>query len=101
MYKHRLEEWRNANQRMKDDYEEMKKDAQVEEFKFMETVMEQFGFKQLDEHCRQMFFELNHRNSTKDGKSIYEVREFMKQKKNELIKLYLEKQKVKFKQMDV
>ena len=101
LYKHRLEEWRNATQRMKDDYEEMKKDAQVEEFKFMESVMEQYGFKQVDERCRKMFIELNHNKHTKDGKSVHEVREYMKLKKQELIKLYMEKQKAKFKQMDV
>ena len=29
---------------MKEDYEEMKKDAQVEEYKFMEKIMNKFDF---------------------------------------------------------
>ena len=31
---------------MKENYEEMKKHAQVEEYKFMEKVMNQFDYKQ-------------------------------------------------------
>ena len=39
LYKHRQEDWKNATTQMKTDYEEMKKDAQVKEYKFMEKVM--------------------------------------------------------------
>ena len=39
LYKARLEEWRNADKKMKEDYEEMKRDAQIEEYKFMEKIM--------------------------------------------------------------
>ena len=29
---------------MKEDYEEIKRDAQVQEYKFMETIMNQYGY---------------------------------------------------------
>lgn len=46
LYKERLTEWKNSTPKMKEDYEEMKKDAQVEEYKFMEKIMNQFEFHQ-------------------------------------------------------
>ena len=46
LYKARLENWVSATPEMKENYEEMKKHAQVEEYKFMEKVMNQFDYKQ-------------------------------------------------------
>jgi predicted transposase YbfD/YdcC len=48
LYKERLNEWKNSTPKMKEDYEEMKKDAQVEEYKFMEKIMLKFNFEQKD-----------------------------------------------------
>jgi hypothetical protein len=39
LYAHRLEDWKQATPEMRTKYEEMKKDAQVEEYKFMERVL--------------------------------------------------------------
>ena len=44
LYAHRLEEWKNATDEMRAKYEEMKKNAQVEEFKFMEKILGQFNY---------------------------------------------------------
>lgn len=44
LYKERLTEWKNSTPKMREDYEEMKKDAQVEEYKFMEKIMNRFDF---------------------------------------------------------
>lgn len=44
LYAHRVEEWKNATPQMKHHYEEMKKNAQVEEYKFMERVLSQFNY---------------------------------------------------------
>ena len=39
---------------MKEDYEEMKKDAQVEEYKFMEKIMNKFDFQNKENQIKQM-----------------------------------------------
>jgi hypothetical protein len=44
LYRARQEEWKNATKDMKEDYEEIKRDAQVQEYKFMETIMNQYGY---------------------------------------------------------
>ena len=45
LYKARLENWVNSTLEMKENYDEMKREAQVEEYKFMEKVMNQFDYK--------------------------------------------------------
>ena len=78
LYKERLAEWQNATPKMKEDYEEMKKDAQVEEYKFMEKIMVQFEFQSKEQQIQLMVSEIKN-NSTrrlcKNGKNIDQVKD--------------------------
>ena len=53
LFKERLEEWKNATKAMKDDYEIMKKEAQVEEYKFLEKIMIQFGDSNIESEIKE------------------------------------------------
>ena len=55
LYKARLDNWVNSTQEMKENYDEMKREAQVEEYKFMEKVMNQFDYKQREVDIKRMF----------------------------------------------
>ena len=55
LYKHRVEEWKDATPEMKHSYEEMKKDAQVQEYKFMETVMIKYNYKEVENNLREKY----------------------------------------------
>ena len=48
----------NATKEMKQGYEEMKKDAQLEEYNFMETVMNHFKYHEIEQKIRNMFEEI-------------------------------------------
>jgi hypothetical protein len=43
---------------MKDDYEIMKKEAQVEEYKFMEKIMIQFGDSNIESEIKRKLTEI-------------------------------------------
>lgn len=55
LYKARLDEWKGATPQMKENYEEMKKEAQVEEYKFMEKVMTAFDYKRVEIEIKTMY----------------------------------------------
>lgn len=60
LYKERLAEWKNSTPKMKEDYEEMKKDAQVEEYKFMEKIMSRFDFHHKEAQIKGMIKSIKH-----------------------------------------
>ena len=55
LYKHRVEEWKDATPEMKQNYEEMKKDAQVKEYKFMEDVMIKCNYRHVENNLREKY----------------------------------------------
>ena len=73
MFKERLEEWKNATKAMKDDYEIMKKEAQVEEYKFMEKIMIQFGDSNIESEIKRKLTEIKenlYKRKTREGETL-------------------------------
>ena len=48
LFKERMNNWANSDPALKEKYEKLKKDAQIEEFKFMEKIMSEFGYQNYD-----------------------------------------------------
>jgi len=69
---------------MKEDYEEMKKSAQFEEYKFMERVLNDFEYQKIESDVKNMIYEIQKNKVTfltKDGRSLEQVREYIQIKK--------------------
>jgi hypothetical protein len=43
---------------MRQDYEEMKSDAQIEEYKFMEKTMNQYGYQVIEQKIKRWISEI-------------------------------------------
>ena len=64
---------------MRQDYEQMKTDAQVEEYKFMEKIMNQYGYQAIEQKIKRWISEIKYNNQTRlstDGVSLADVRDF-------------------------
>jgi hypothetical protein len=93
LYKERLTEWKNSTPKMKEDYEEMKKDAQVEEYKFMEKIMNQFEFQSKEQQIKHMINEIKQdkkKRVSHDGQNIEQVKDLQKSYQESLVQLYQE-----------
>ena len=72
----------------------MKKEAQLEEYKFMEKVMADFGYSEIESKIKQSFKEIltSSRHLTHDGQNIDQLKEYIKLKRSQLILKYKDKQ---------
>lgn len=103
LYVHRLEDWKQATPEMRAKYEEMKKNAQVEEYKFMERVLQQFDSLARENEFKKMILEIQANTLTRlscKGHSLAKVRELISVAKQRMLSTYLEKQNLKMKQYD-
>ena len=98
LYSHRLQEWKNSTPEMKAKYEEMKKEAQVEEYKFMERVLQQFDAQAIEQELRRLLQEIeaNPRRVTKQGGlHIFQVKEQISNWQSKMVQAYQERQAAK------
>ena len=68
-----MEEWRNSTRGMKDDYEKMKKEAQVEEYKFMEKIMIEFNNSNIENEIKRKLIEIKdnlYNRRTREGETL-------------------------------
>ena len=73
---------------MRQDYEQMKTDAQVEEYKFMEKIMNQYGYQAIEQKIKRWISEIKYNNQTRlstDGVSLADVRDFRRDHQQKLI----------------
>lgn len=88
---------------MRQDYEEMKSDAQIEEYKFMEKTMNQYGYQVIEQKIKRWISEIKFNSQSRlsqDNLSLDDVREFKRDHQQKIMQLYEEKQKQMFKQID-
>lgn len=68
-----MEEWKNSTRNMKDDYEKMKKEAQVEEYKFMEKIMIEFNNNNIENELKRKLYEIKdnlYNRKTREGETL-------------------------------
>jgi hypothetical protein len=68
-----MEEWKNSTRNMKDDYEKMKKEAQVEEYKFMEKIMIEFNNNNIENELKRKLNEIKdnlYNRKTREGETL-------------------------------
>ena len=77
----------------------MKKDAQIEEYKFMESIMNRFEWVDFERKCKSQIEEIKRNGPTKEYNKETLVKMVAK-KQSEMVNYYLAKQQELFRQMD-
>ena len=93
LFRERMNEWKGSDPSLKKNYEQLKKDAQIAEFNFMEQIMVQCGFdyeaceSKIKSKLAEIKVNPDHK-TTEGGETLEDVRQYQKKYQCQIIELY-------------